>query len=135
MASTAPGPSSSCAGGWRIRRTDVASGRVVCLAGVEPAASPFQAGLSTDDLQAERAMRSRVESKPEETGMPATDSSRLNRPVHPVPACVRAALRARKLTRVFHGRPAHQQNGYVGWITDAKLPATQQKRLEQMLDE
>ena len=32
-------------------------------------------------------------------------------------------------------RPPYQRNDYIGWITRAKLPATRQKRLEQMLDE
>jgi uncharacterized protein YdeI (YjbR/CyaY-like superfamily) len=63
------------------------------------------------------------------------DTSRLKRPVHPVPDFVKKALRARGLTKLFQSRPPYQQNDYVGWITRAKLAATQQKRLEQMLDE
>jgi uncharacterized protein YdeI (YjbR/CyaY-like superfamily) len=35
----------------------------------------------------------------------------------------------------YRSRPAYQQNDYVGWITRAKLPATRQKRIQQMLDE
>lgn len=35
----------------------------------------------------------------------------------------------------YHARPAYQQNDYIGWITRAKLEATKQKRLNQMLDE
>lgn len=31
--------------------------------------------------------------------------------------------------------PSYQQNDCIGWITRANLPATQQKRLEQILDE
>jgi uncharacterized protein YdeI (YjbR/CyaY-like superfamily) len=32
-------------------------------------------------------------------------------------------------------RPPYQQNDYIGWITKAKMDATRQKRLEQMLNE
>jgi hypothetical protein len=35
----------------------------------------------------------------------------------------------------YRQRPAYQQNDYIGWITRAKLPATRQKRLDQMLAE
>jgi uncharacterized protein YdeI (YjbR/CyaY-like superfamily) len=61
--------------------------------------------------------------------------SRLKRPRHPMPEFVRAALEERNLMSAYLQRPAYQQNDYIGWITMAKLPATQQKRLEQMLDE
>lgn len=62
-------------------------------------------------------------------------SARLPRPRHPRPAFVRAALRERGLLDAYHGRPAYQQNDYVGWITRAKRPETQAKRLAQMLAE
>jgi uncharacterized protein YdeI (YjbR/CyaY-like superfamily) len=52
-----------------------------------------------------------------------------------MPEFVRAALEDRNLMSAYLQRPAYQQNDYIGWITRAKLPATQQKRLEQMLDE
>lgn len=52
-----------------------------------------------------------------------------------MPAFVRRALVEAKLLQVFHERPAYQQNDYLGWISRAKRPATQQKRLRQMLDE
>jgi len=52
-----------------------------------------------------------------------------------MPDFVKKALRARGLAKEYQSRPAYQQNDYIGWITRAKLPATQQKRLEQMLDE
>jgi len=52
-----------------------------------------------------------------------------------MPEFVRAALESRNLIEVYLRRPDYQQNDYVGWITRAKLPATRQKRLEQMLDE
>jgi uncharacterized protein YdeI (YjbR/CyaY-like superfamily) len=52
-----------------------------------------------------------------------------------MPEFVKAALENRKLMGAYLKRPAYQQNDYIGWITRAKLPATRQKRLEQMLDE
>jgi uncharacterized protein YdeI (YjbR/CyaY-like superfamily) len=52
-----------------------------------------------------------------------------------MPEFVRAALEDRSLMSAYLQRPAYQQNDYIGWITRAKSPATQQKRLEQMLDE
>ncbi len=61
--------------------------------------------------------------------------SRLKRPRHPIPASVRKALGERALLAAYRLRPPYQQNDYIGWITRAKLPATRQKRLEQMLDE
>jgi uncharacterized protein YdeI (YjbR/CyaY-like superfamily) len=52
-----------------------------------------------------------------------------------MPEFVRKALEDRSLMSAYLQRPAYQQNDYIGWITRAKLPATQQKRLNQMLDE
>lgn len=52
-----------------------------------------------------------------------------------MPAAVRAALLAQGLMDAFRGRPAYQQNDYLGWIIRAKLDATKQRRLAQMLDE
>jgi uncharacterized protein YdeI (YjbR/CyaY-like superfamily) len=52
-----------------------------------------------------------------------------------MPEFVRTALENRKLMGAYLKRPAYQQNDYVGWITRAKLPATRQKRLEQLIDE
>jgi uncharacterized protein YdeI (YjbR/CyaY-like superfamily) len=59
----------------------------------------------------------------------------LKRVRHPVPVFVREALVARGLLHAYRLRPAYQRNDYIGWITRAKLPQTQQRRLEQMLDE
>ena len=67
--------------------------------------------------------------------MRKSDMHHLKRPVYPVPAFVTTALRERGLTKAYRSRPAYQQNDYIGWITRAKLPATQRKRLAQMLDE
>jgi hypothetical protein len=52
-----------------------------------------------------------------------------------MPAFVRQALVDRGLLDAYKSRPAYQRNDYVGWIVRAKLPATQAKRLAQMLDE
>jgi hypothetical protein len=61
--------------------------------------------------------------------------SRLKRPRNPMPAFVRKALNEYGLMAAYKSRPAYQQNDYIGWITRAKLEATQNKRLDQMLDE
>lgn len=61
--------------------------------------------------------------------------SRLKRALHPMPPFVRRALMNQKLMEAYKRRPPYQRNDYVGWITKAKLPETQQRRLKQMLDE
>jgi uncharacterized protein YdeI (YjbR/CyaY-like superfamily) len=53
----------------------------------------------------------------------------------PMPDFVRDALTARGLMNAYLVRPPYQQNDYIGWVTRAKLDATRQKRLNQMLDE
>lgn len=63
------------------------------------------------------------------------DTSRLKRDVYEMPDDVKASLLERKLMDAYRDRPAYQQNDYVGWITRAKLQATRQKRLDQMLAE
>ena len=63
------------------------------------------------------------------------DASRLRRNVHEIPDDVRVALAKHKVMDAYRRRPAYQQNDYIGWITRAKLPATRQKRLDQMLAE
>jgi len=52
-----------------------------------------------------------------------------------MPAAVRAALVKRRLMSAYRGRPAYQQNDYLGWIDSATLEVTKAKRLAQMLDE
>ena len=52
-----------------------------------------------------------------------------------MPDYIRSALNERGLMDAYHSRPPYQQNDYIGWITRAKLQATRQKRLDQMLDE
>jgi len=65
----------------------------------------------------------------------ATDYSRLKRDRHPIPDFVREALKKENLMNDYLNRPAYQQNDYIGWINQAKLEATKQKRLELMLIE
>jgi uncharacterized protein YdeI (YjbR/CyaY-like superfamily) len=65
----------------------------------------------------------------------AINKASLKRAVQPMPADVRRMLTARGLMKAYRARPAYQQNDYLGWTARAKLPATRQKRLEQMLDE
>jgi uncharacterized protein YdeI (YjbR/CyaY-like superfamily) len=59
----------------------------------------------------------------------------LKRQKYPMPDHIRNALNERGLMDAYHARPAYQQNDYIGWITRAKLEATKQKRLDQMLEE
>jgi len=57
------------------------------------------------------------------------------RPRHPMPDFIRDALNSRRLMDAYLARPPYQRNDYIGWVTRAKLEATRQKRLNQMLDE
>jgi uncharacterized protein YdeI (YjbR/CyaY-like superfamily) len=59
----------------------------------------------------------------------------MKRPRYPMPDFIRAALNGRGLMAAYLARPPYQRNDYIGWIQRAKLPATRQKRLNQMLDE
>jgi uncharacterized protein YdeI (YjbR/CyaY-like superfamily) len=54
---------------------------------------------------------------------------------YPMPDFFREALITRGLMDAYLTRPPYQQNDYIGWVTRAKLEATRQKRLNQMLDE
>jgi hypothetical protein len=67
--------------------------------------------------------------------MKKPQTSRLERPRNAMPAFVRAALVRNKLMGAYRERPPYQQNDYLGWIIRAKLEATRQRRLAQMLDE
>lgn len=62
-------------------------------------------------------------------------TSRLKRPIHPMPDDVREALKERGLAEAYDARPPYQRNDYIGWIMRAQKEATRQKRLDQMLDE
>ncbi|MDY6970357.1 MAG: YdeI/OmpD-associated family protein [Spirochaetota bacterium] len=64
-----------------------------------------------------------------------TDYSKLKRDRHSMPDFVKKALDDEKLMEDYLDRPAYQQNDYVGWIIQAKLEKTKQKRLNQMLKE
>lgn len=57
------------------------------------------------------------------------------RPRYPMPDFVRGALNEHGMMDAYLARPPYQRNDYIGWITRAKLEATKQKRLTQMLDE
>jgi uncharacterized protein YdeI (YjbR/CyaY-like superfamily) len=48
---------------------------------------------------------------------------------------VEQALKKRRLAAAYEARPDYQRNDYIGWINRAKLAATRQKRIAQMLDE
>jgi uncharacterized protein YdeI (YjbR/CyaY-like superfamily) len=62
-------------------------------------------------------------------------TSRLTRPLHPMPHFVRKALTEHGLMDAYRERPPYQKNDYLGWILRAKLEQTRKKRLSQMLDE
>ncbi len=57
------------------------------------------------------------------------------RPRYEMPDFIRDTLHEHGLMDAYRSRPAYQQNDYIGWIRRAKLEATRQKRLKQMLDE
>ena len=62
-------------------------------------------------------------------------SRTLSRPILPMPDAVRDALTSRSLMGAYDARPPYQRNDYIGWITRARRPETQQKRLDTMLRE
>jgi uncharacterized protein YdeI (YjbR/CyaY-like superfamily) len=62
-------------------------------------------------------------------------SSGLKRPRHPIPDFVVRALEEHGLMAEYKVRPAYQQNDYIGWINNAKLQETKEKRLHQLLEE
>jgi uncharacterized protein YdeI (YjbR/CyaY-like superfamily) len=57
------------------------------------------------------------------------------RPRYPMPEYVREALESRGVMDAYNARPPYQRNDYIGWITRAKRIETQEKRLNQMLEE
>lgn len=67
--------------------------------------------------------------------MNSPKKSTLKRQRYPMPEFIQEALEQRGLRAAYNGRPNYQQNDYIGWITRAKRPETQEKRLNQMLDE
>jgi uncharacterized protein YdeI (YjbR/CyaY-like superfamily) len=52
-----------------------------------------------------------------------------------MPDYIREALESRGVMEAYRARPPYQQNDYIGWITRAKRIETQEKRLNQMLEE
>lgn len=64
-----------------------------------------------------------------------TDYSKLKRDRQLMPSRVKKVLEDEGLMQDYLDRPAYQQNDYIGWINQAKLEATKQKRLNQMLNE
>jgi len=63
------------------------------------------------------------------------DTRRMRRDIYEMPEDVREALAAANVMDAYRSRPAYQQNDYVGWISRAKLAATREKRIQQMLAE
>ncbi|SFV02364.1 Bacteriocin-protection, YdeI or OmpD-Associated [Polaromonas sp. YR568] len=66
---------------------------------------------------------------------PAQKPSGTKRERYAMPGFIQDALASQKLKAAYDARPPYQQNDYIGWITRAKLPATRDKRLAQMLAE
>jgi uncharacterized protein YdeI (YjbR/CyaY-like superfamily) len=65
----------------------------------------------------------------------STDSSRLSRPIQPMPDDIASRLEEARLRAAYDKRPAYQRNDYLGWIARARRPQTREKRIAQMLDE
>ena len=61
--------------------------------------------------------------------------SPLKRERHAMSQPIRSSLRKSRLMAAYLARPDYRQNDYIGWITRAKLDATREKRLNQMLNE
>ena len=57
------------------------------------------------------------------------------RPRYPMPDFFRKALESSGLMDAYRACPPYQQNDYIGWVTRAKRHETQEKRLNQMLEE
>lgn len=64
-----------------------------------------------------------------------SDFSKLKRKQYLMPEHIKLALVKESVLNLYQSRPAYQQNDYIGWITRAKRPETQAKRLNQMLSE
>ena len=75
-----------------------------------------------------------ISEKKRRPGMPKK-SAAARRERHPMPDFVMEALNKTKLFDAYEERPPYQRNDYIGWISSAKRPETQQARLAQMLDE
>ena len=64
-----------------------------------------------------------------------TRKSTLTRDINPMPTGLREMLIKHGLLKLYNARPAYQRNDYLGWISRAKLGATKEKRINQMLTE
>lgn len=62
------------------------------------------------------------------------DTSRLKREVHQMPDDVERILEDEKLSDLYRKRPPYQQNDYIGWINKAKMNATRENRIKQMVE-
>ena len=65
----------------------------------------------------------------------ATAVAALRRSPKPMPAPVALALERHQLLDAWFQRPEFQRQGYLEWIARARLDATRNQRLQQMLDE
>ena len=63
------------------------------------------------------------------------ESSRLKRPLYPMPEDFLKFLEKEDLVSTYYARPPYQRNDYISWITRAKREETRTKRLQQMIDE
>ena len=63
------------------------------------------------------------------------DTTRLKREIHVMPEDVKTLLEKENLMEAYLQRPPYQQNDYIGWIGRAKLAATREKRIAQMMSE
>ena len=63
------------------------------------------------------------------------DTSRLKRDIHEMPEDVKSLLEKENLMDAYLSRPPYQRNDYIGWIQRAKLSATREKRIKQMIAE
>ena len=65
----------------------------------------------------------------------ALKKATLKRKRNAMPKSIRTLLVKHGLLALYNARPAYQKNDYLGWIAQAKLETTKQKRINQMLDE
>lgn len=57
------------------------------------------------------------------------------RPRHAMSPDIRLRLQDAALMSAYEERPPYQRNDYLGWIGEARLPQTREKRISQMLSE
>jgi uncharacterized protein YdeI (YjbR/CyaY-like superfamily) len=59
----------------------------------------------------------------------------VKRSINPMSNEIRSLLIAKGLLEKYYARPPYQQNDYLGWISQAKMQLTKDKRIRQMLEE